>query len=54
MSSYQAGTRGLEWYYRDKLSACSQPGAELTVANVDSNLPRERAALLGPWVEWVR
>jgi UDP-N-acetylmuramoyl-L-alanine---L-glutamate ligase len=44
---------GLEQYYRDKLSACSQPGAELTVANADSDLLTARAALLGPRVEWV-
>jgi UDP-N-acetylmuramoylalanine--D-glutamate ligase len=44
---------GVERYYRDKLSACSQPGAELTVANGDSALLRERAALLAPKVEWV-
>jgi len=44
---------GVEQYYRDKLSACSQPGAELTVANGDSDLLREHAALLGPRVEWV-
>ena len=44
---------GAEQYYRDKLSACSQPGAELTVANGDSDLLRERAGLLGPRVEWV-
>jgi UDP-N-acetylmuramoylalanine--D-glutamate ligase len=44
---------GVERYYRDKLSACSQPGAELTVANGDSTLLRERTALLGPRVEWV-
>ena len=44
---------GVEQYYRDKLSACSQPGAELTVANGDSGLLREHAALLGPRVEWV-
>jgi UDP-N-acetylmuramoyl-L-alanine---L-glutamate ligase len=31
---------GVEQYYRDKLSLCSQPGAELTIAN-------------GPRVEWV-
>ena len=43
----------VERYYRDKLSACSQPGAELTVANGDSELLRERAALLAPRVEWV-
>ena len=44
---------GVEQYYRDKLSACSQPGAELTVANGDSALLREHAALLGPRVDWV-
>jgi len=44
---------GVEQYYRDKLSACSRPGAELTVANGDSDLLRERAAWLGPRVEWV-
>jgi UDP-N-acetylmuramoylalanine--D-glutamate ligase len=44
----------VETYYRDKLSACSQPGADLTVANGDSDLLAERAALLGPRVEWVR
>jgi UDP-N-acetylmuramoylalanine--D-glutamate ligase len=43
----------VETYYRDKLSACSQPGADLTVANGDSGPLRERAALLGPRVEWV-
>ena len=45
---------GVEQYYRDKLSACTQPGAELTVANGDSDLLRERVGLLGPRVEWVR
>jgi UDP-N-acetylmuramoylalanine--D-glutamate ligase len=44
----------VETYYRDKLSACSQPGADLTVANGDSGPLRERAGLLGPRVEWVR
>src|ERR1700733_9255629 len=44
---------GVERYYRDKLSACSQPGAELTVANGDSALLRERAGLLAAKVEWV-
>jgi UDP-N-acetylmuramoyl-L-alanine---L-glutamate ligase len=44
---------GVEQYYRDKLAACSQPGAELTVANGDSDLLRERSELLGPRVEWV-
>jgi UDP-N-acetylmuramoylalanine--D-glutamate ligase len=41
-------------YYADKLSACSQPGADLTVANGDSTELVQRAALLGPRVEWVR
>jgi UDP-N-acetylmuramoyl-L-alanine---L-glutamate ligase len=44
---------GVEQYYRDKLSACSRPGAELTVANGDSDLLRQHAALLGPRIEWV-
>ena len=44
---------GVERYYRDKLSACAQPGAELTVANGDSDLLRAHAALLAPRVEWV-
>ena len=44
----------VETYYTDKLSACSQPGADLTVANGDSDPLRERAALLGPRVEWIR
>ena len=43
----------VETYYADKLSACSQPGADLTIANGDSDLLRERAALFGPRVEWV-
>jgi len=44
---------GVENYYRDKLSVCTQPGADLTVANGDSDLLRERVALLGPRVDWV-
>ena len=42
-----------ETYYADKLSLCRLPGADLTVANGDSPLLRERRALLGPRVEWV-
>jgi UDP-N-acetylmuramoylalanine--D-glutamate ligase len=42
-----------ETYYADKLSLCTLPGADLTVANGDSSLLRERRALLGPRVEWV-
>jgi UDP-N-acetylmuramoyl-L-alanine---L-glutamate ligase len=44
---------GVERYYRDKLSATTQPGADLTIANGDSEPLRERAGLLGPRVEWV-
>jgi UDP-N-acetylmuramoyl-L-alanine---L-glutamate ligase len=44
---------GVEQYYRDKLSLCSQPGAELTVADGDSDLLRQHERLLGPRVEWV-
>jgi UDP-N-acetylmuramoylalanine--D-glutamate ligase len=44
---------GVEQYYRDKLSLCTRPGAELTVANGDSELLRERRDLLGPEVAWV-
>jgi UDP-N-acetylmuramoylalanine--D-glutamate ligase len=44
---------GVEQYYRDKLSMCTQPGAELTVANGDSDLLRKHETLLGPRVEWV-
>ena len=43
----------VERYYRDKLSMCTQPGADLTVANGDSELLRQRQNLLGPRVEWV-
>ena len=42
-----------EVYYRDKLSATSRPGADLTVVNGDSPLLRDRADLLGPRVQWV-
>ena len=44
---------GVERYYTDKLSATTQPGADLTIANGDSELLRARARLLGPRVEWV-
>ena len=43
----------VETYYADKLSLCRRPGADLTVANGDSPLLRERRHLLGPRVEWV-
>jgi len=43
----------VETYYRDKLSACHQPGARLSVANGDSELIRAHRDLLGPEVKWV-
>ena len=43
----------VEQYYRDKLSMCTQPGADLTVADGDSELLRQHEVLLGPRVEWV-
>src|SRR5216683_72030 len=45
---------GVDAYFRDKLSACSQPGAELTIASADSRELRDRADLLGPRAEWIR
>jgi UDP-N-acetylmuramoyl-L-alanine---L-glutamate ligase len=42
-----------ETYYRDKLSACHQPGADLTIANADSDLLRARAGMLGPRARWI-
>jgi len=44
---------GVQRYYRDKLSMCTQPGADLTVANGDSEVLRQHERLLGPRVEWV-
>ncbi len=43
----------VETYYRDKLSATSRPGADVTVANGDSATLRAHAGLLGPHVTWV-
>ena len=43
-----------ETYYRDKLSLCSQPGADLTIANGDSDLLQARRDRLGPRVHWIR
>ncbi len=43
----------VERYYADKLSACTQPGAELTIANGQSKELRNEARQLGPRVEWV-
>jgi UDP-N-acetylmuramoyl-L-alanine---L-glutamate ligase len=44
---------GVDRYYRDKLSLCTKPGAELTIANGDSELLRDWRPYLGPTVEWV-
>ncbi|HLK02319.1 MAG TPA: UDP-N-acetylmuramoyl-L-alanine--D-glutamate ligase [Streptosporangiaceae bacterium] len=44
---------GVERYYSDKLSLCTRPGADLTVANGDSDLLRARREMLGPRVDWV-
>lgn len=42
-----------ETYFADKLSLCHQPGADLTVANGDSDLLRARRGQLGPRVRWI-
>jgi UDP-N-acetylmuramoyl-L-alanine---L-glutamate ligase len=42
-----------ETYFRDKLSACSQPGADLTIADGDSSLLQAHKDLLGPRVQWI-
>ncbi len=43
----------VERYYADKLSVCTQPGADLTIANGDSPELRAEKARLGPKVQWV-
>ncbi|MHB8320020.1 MAG: UDP-N-acetylmuramoyl-L-alanine--D-glutamate ligase [Acidimicrobiales bacterium] len=40
-------------YFNDKLSACTQPGPHVTVANAQSSLVVERRELLGERVRWV-
>ncbi|MEX2586853.1 MAG: UDP-N-acetylmuramoyl-L-alanine--D-glutamate ligase [Actinomycetota bacterium] len=40
-------------YYKDKLSICRRPGAELTVANGDDPVLIQHRNLLGPQVQWV-
>lgn len=42
-----------EAYYADKLSLCTAPGSELTVADASSEPLRAHARLLGPEVWWV-
>ena len=48
---WHAGT--VEVYHRDKLSLCTRPGVRHVVADGTDPALRERAALLGPDVEWV-
>jgi UDP-N-acetylmuramoylalanine--D-glutamate ligase len=45
--------RDVEHYYRDKLSACHQPGARLTIADGTSRPLAERRDQLGPEIRWV-
>ncbi|MEJ7764974.1 MAG: Mur ligase family protein, partial [Acidimicrobiales bacterium] len=42
-----------ETYFADKLSMCRQPGADLTIADGDSDLLRAREDQLGLEVQWV-
>jgi len=44
---------GPDAYFRDKLSMCSQPGAQLTVASAVSQLLVEQRSSLGPEVRWI-
>lgn len=43
----------VETYYSDKLSLCTQPGAECTVANGDDPVLRAHAPMLGGQPRWV-
>ncbi|MFL6139128.1 MAG: UDP-N-acetylmuramoyl-L-alanine--D-glutamate ligase [Frankiaceae bacterium] len=45
--------RGVENYYRDKLSLCTRPGVRSVVAEGHDPLLRRHAGLLGPHVTWV-
>ncbi len=44
---------GMDSYIADKLSLCSQPGADLTIANGEDPRLRSHEDALGPCVEWV-
>ncbi|MGH8996481.1 MAG: UDP-N-acetylmuramoyl-L-alanine--D-glutamate ligase, partial [Acidimicrobiales bacterium] len=44
----------VERYFADKLSLCTQPGAELTVADGESAQLRAETTQLGSNIEWVR
>ena len=43
----------VEQYYEDKLSLCTKPGVEVTIADGSDAELRSRAGQLGPRVEWV-
>ena len=43
----------IETYYRDKLSLCTQPGADLTIASALDPELRARSDQLGPTVRWI-
>ena len=43
----------LDTYYRDKLSICTLPGAEVTVSNAEDPVVQEHRAQLGENVHWV-
>lgn len=40
-------------YFCDKLSICSQPGADLTIADGSNQLLRDREQLLGHNIQWI-
>lgn len=42
-----------EQYFRDKLSICSQSGADLTIVDGSNQLLRDRAELLGHNIRWI-
>ena len=43
----------LDTYYRDKLSICTLPGAEVTVSNAEDPVVSEHRSQLGEHVHWV-
>ena len=43
----------LDTYYRDKLSICTLPGAEVTVSNAEDPVVQEHRPQLGEHVHWV-
>jgi len=43
----------VDTYFKEKLSLCTQEGAQLTIADGDNDLLTSRRELLGPRVRWV-